>query len=184
MRTADMLPVAERLDSIGYHSLEVWGGATFDVCLRYLNEDPWERLRQLKKNIRRTPLQLMLRGQSLVGYQQYPDDVVEAFIAKAVENGISIFRFYDALNDIRNLETAIRSTKKAGAHVQAAMVYTVSPIHTIGHYVDLALQLAEMGADSICIKDTAGLLAPYQAYELVKTLKETFTCLFNCTAII
>ena len=114
----------------------------------------------------------MLRGQSLVGYQQYPDDVVEAFIAKAVENGISIFRFYDALNDIRNLETAIHSTKKAGAHVQAAMVYTVSPIHTIGHYVDLALQLAEMGADSICIKDTAGLLAPYQAYELVRTLKE------------
>lgn len=172
MRTADMLPIAERLDKIGYHSLEVWGGSTFDVCLRYLNEDPWERLRQLKKNIRQTPLQLMLRGQSLVGYQQYPDDVVEAFIAKAVENGISIFRFYDALNDIRNLDTAIRSTKKAGAHVQAAMVYTVSPIHTIGHYVDLALQLAEMGADSICVKDTAGLLAPYQAYELVKTLKE------------
>lgn len=172
MRTADMLPVAERLDKIGYHSLEVWGGSTFDVCLRYLNEDPWERLRQLKKNIHQTPLQLMLRGQSLVGYQQYPDDVVEAFIAKAVENGISIFRFYDALNDIRNLETAIHSTKKAGAHVQAAMVYTVSPIHTIEHYVDLALQLAEMGADSICIKDTAGLLAPYQAYELVRTLKE------------
>lgn len=172
MRTEDMLPVAERLDKIGYHSLEVWGGATFDVCLRYLNEDPWERLRQLKKNIRHTPLQMMLRGQSLVGYQQYPDDVVEAFIAKAVENGISIFRFYDALNDIRNLDTAIHSTKKAGAHVQAAMVYTVSPVHTIGHYVNLALQLAEMGADSICIKDTAGLLAPYQAYELVRALKE------------
>ncbi|NLI11991.1 acetyl-CoA carboxylase biotin carboxyl carrier protein [Pelotomaculum propionicicum] len=172
MRTSEMLPVADRLDKIGYHSLEVWGGSTFDVCLRYLNEDPWERLRQLKKNIKKTPLQLMLRGQSLVGYQQYPDDVVEAFITKAVENGISIFRFYDALNDIRNLDTAIHSTKKAGAHVQAAMVYTVSPIHTIQHYVDLALQLAEMGADSICIKDTAGLLAPYQAYELVRTLKK------------
>jgi oxaloacetate decarboxylase alpha subunit len=172
MRTADMLPIAEKLDSIGYHSLEVWGGATFDVGLRYLNEDPWERLRQLRKAVRHTPLQMMIRGQSLVGYQQYPDDVVEAFIAKSVENGINIIRIYDALNDIRNLETAIHSAKKAGAHVQAAMVYTVSPIHTNQHYIDLAQQLAEMGADSICIKDTAGLLAPYRAYDLVKSLKE------------
>ncbi len=172
MRTADMLPIAEKLDNIGYHSLEVWGGSTFDVCLRYLNEDPWDRLRQLKKIIRRTPLQMMIRGQSLVGYQQYPDDVVEAYIAKSVENGISIIRIYDALNDIRNLETAIHSAKKAGAHVQAAMVYTVSPIHTNQHYIDLARQLAELGADSICIKDTAGLLAPYRAYDLVKALKE------------
>ncbi|OQA07019.1 MAG: 2-oxoglutarate carboxylase large subunit [Firmicutes bacterium ADurb.Bin373] len=172
MRTADMLPIAEKLDNIGYHSLEVWGGNTFDVGLRYLNEDPWERLRQLKKMIRSTPLQMMIRGQSLVGYQQYPDDVVEAYIAKSVENGISIIRIYDALNDIRNLETAIHAAKKAGAHVQAAMVYTVSPIHTNRHYTDLARQLAEMGADSICIKDTAGLLAPYRAYELVKSLKE------------
>jgi len=172
MHTADMLPIAEKLDNIGYHSLEVWGGTTFDVGLRYLNEDPWDRLRQLKKVIHRTPLQMMIRGQSLVGYQQYPDDVVEAYIAKSVENGISIIRIYDALNDIRNLETAIRSAKKAGAHVQAAMVYTVSPIHTNEHYIDLARQLAEMGADSICIKDTAGLLAPYRAYDLVKALKE------------
>jgi oxaloacetate decarboxylase alpha subunit len=172
MRTADMLPIAEKLDNIGYHSLEIWGGATFDVCLRYLSEDPWDRLRQLKKIIRRTPLQMMIRGQSLVGYQQYPDDVVEAYIAKSVENGISIIRIYDALNDIRNLETAIHSAKKAGAHVQAAMVYTVSPIHTNQHYIDLARQLAELGADSICIKDTAGLLAPYRAYDLVKALKE------------
>ncbi|MCL6635091.1 MAG: acetyl-CoA carboxylase biotin carboxyl carrier protein [Peptococcaceae bacterium] len=172
MRTADMLPVAEKLDGVGYHSLEVWGGATFDVCLRYLNEDPWERLRLLKKHIRRTPLQMLLRGQSLVGYQHYPDDVVEAFIARAVANGIDIIRVFDALNDIRNLETSIRAARKAGAHVQAAIIYTVSPVHTCRHYLDLALQLAEMGADSICIKDMAGLLAPYQAYELVKLFKE------------
>lgn len=172
MRTADMLPIAEKLDNIGYHSLEVWGGHTFDVGLRYLNEDPWERLRKLKKLIRNTPLQMMIRGQSLVGYQQYPDDVVEAYISKSVENGINIIRIYDALNDTRNLETAIQAAKKAGAHVQAAMVYTVSPIHTNEHYTDLARELAEMGADSICIKDTAGLLAPYRAYELVKALKE------------
>ncbi len=172
MRTAEMLPIAEKLDSIGYHSLEVWGGNTFDVGLRYLNEDPWERLRQLKKIIRNTPLQMMIRGQSLVGYQQYPDDVVDAYITKSVENGISIIRVYDALNDIRNLETAIQSAKKAGAHVQTAMVYTVSPIHTNEHYTELARQLAQMGADSICIKDTAGLLDPYRAYELVKLLKE------------
>ncbi len=172
MRTEDMLPIADKLDQIGYHSLEVWGGSTFDVCLRYLNEDPWERLRLLKKHIQRTPLQMMIRGQSLVGYQQYPDDVVEAFINKAVENGINIIRLYDALNDVRNLEIAVQSSKKAGAHVQAAMVYTVSPIHTIQHYIELALQLAAMGADTICIKDTAGLLAPYQAFNLVKSLKE------------
>lgn len=175
MRTADMLPVAEKLDNIGYHSLEVWGGATFDVCLRYLNEDPWERLRLLKKHIRRTPLQMLLRGQSLVGYQHYPDDLVEAFIDKAVHNGISIIRIFDALNDIRNLDMAIRSSKKAGAHVQAAMVYAVSPIHSNQHYLELAHQLAEMGADSICIKDMAGLLAPYQAFNLVKLLKENLS---------
>jgi len=176
MRTADMLPIAEKLDNIGYHSLEVWGGATFDVCLRYLNEDPWERLRQLKKHIRKTPLQMLLRGQSLVGYRPYPDDVVESFITRAVENGINIIRIFDALNDIRNLETPMRSAKKAGAHVQAAIVYTVSPVHTNKrHYIDLALQLVEMGADSICIKDMAGLLAPYQAYDLVKLLKENLS---------
>ena len=173
MHTADMLPIAEKLDNIGYHSLEVWGGATFDVCLRYLNEDPWERLRQLKKHIRHTPLQMLLRGQSLVGYRPYPDDVVEAFITRAVDNGINIIRIFDALNDIRNLKTAMSSAKKAGAHVQAAIVYTVSPVHTNQqHYLDLALQLVEMGADSLCIKDMAGLLSPYQAYDLVKMLKE------------
>lgn len=176
MRTADMLPIAEKLDNIGYHSLEVWGGATFDVCLRYLNEDPWERLRLLKKHIQKTPLQMLLRGQSLVGYRPYPDDVVESFIDRAVDNGIDIIRIFDALNDIRNLETAVRSAKKAGAHVQAAIVYTVSPVHTNQrHYLEKALQLVELGADSVCIKDMAGLLAPYQAYELVKMLKENLS---------
>lgn len=172
MRTEDMLPVAGQLDQIGYHSLEVWGGATFDVCMRYLNEDPWERLRILKRVFKRTPLQMLLRGQSLVGYQHYPDDLVEAFVHKMVENGIDIIRVFDALNDIRNLETSIRAGKKAGAHVQAAVVYTISPVHTTEHYLQTAVELAQMGADSICIKDMAGLLAPYKAYELVKLFKE------------
>jgi len=180
MSTADMLPIADKLDNIGYHSLEVWGGVTFDVCLRYLNEDPWERLRLLKKQICSTPLQMLLRGQSLVGYQSYPDDVVECFIEKAVENGINIIRVFDALNDIRNLKTAVAAAKKAGAHVQAAMVYTISPVHTNRHYLELALQLIEMGADSICIKDMAGLLAPYQAYDLVKLLKENIELPLQC----
>jgi oxaloacetate decarboxylase alpha subunit len=172
MRTGDMLPVVEKLDAVGYHSLEVWGGATFDVCLRYLGEDPWERLRALKRLIKRTPLQMLLRGQSLVGYQHYPDDVVEAFVFKMVENGIDIIRIFDALNDIRNMETAIRAGKRAGAHVQASVVYTISPVHTTEHYLETAERLAEMGADSICVKDMAGLLTPYQAYDLIKKLKE------------
>lgn len=172
MRTDDMLPIAEKLDQVGYHSLEVWGGATFDVCLRFLNEDPWDRLRQLKKIIRKTPLQMLLRGQSLVGYTHYPDDVVERFVAKAVENGIDIIRIFDALNDIRNLEVPIKVAKKEGAHVQAAVVYTISPVHTMEHYLETARKLEEMGADSICIKDMAGLLSPYIAYDLVKLFKK------------
>lgn len=172
MRTSDMLPVLEQLDTVGYHSLEVWGGATFDVCLRYLNEDPWERLRVIKRKVKRTPLQMLLRGQSVVGYQHYPDDVVTAFVHKMVENGIDIIRVFDALNDIRNLTTAVRAGREAGAHVQAAVVYTISPVHTTEHYLETALQLAEMGAHSICIKDMAGLLAPYAAYDLVKLFKE------------
>lgn len=180
MSTADMLPITDKLDRIGYHSLEVWGGVTFDVCLRYLNEDPWERLRLLKKQIRHTPLQMLLRGQSLVGYQSYPDDVVECFVEKAVENGINIIRVFDALNDVRNLRTTVTAAKKAGAHVQAAMVYTISPIHTNHHYLELAQQLVAMGADSICIKDMAGLLAPYQAYDLVKLLKENIELPLQC----
>lgn len=172
MRTEDMLPIAVHLDNAGYHSLEVWGGSTFDVCLRYLNECPWERLRALKKVVKNTPLQMLLRGQTLVGYHHYTNDVVEAFINKAVENGIDIIRIYDALNDLRNLETSVRSSKKAGAHVQAAIVYSISPVHTTHYYVEFAAKLADLGADSICIKDMAGLLTPHKAYELVKLLKE------------
>lgn len=172
MRTDDMLPIVELMDDIGFHSLEVWGGATFDVCLRFLGEDPWERLRKLKRLVKRTPLQMLLRGQSLVGYQHYPDDVVEAFVAKSVENGIDIIRVFDALNDIRNFEMPIKAGKKAGAHIQAAVVYTISPVHTTEYYLETAAALAEMGADSICIKDMAGLLAPYTAYELVSLIKK------------
>ncbi|GAV25664.1 acetyl-CoA carboxylase [Carboxydothermus islandicus] len=172
MRTEHMLPILEKLDQVGYHSLEVWGGATFDVCLRYLKEDPWERLRAIKKLVKKTPLQMLLRGQSLVGYQHYPDDVVERFVFKAVENGIDIIRIFDALNDIRNMEVPIKAAKAAGAHVQAAVVYTISPVHTLEHYVETAKRLVEMGADSICIKDMAGLCTPYHAYELVAALKK------------
>lgn len=171
MKTADMLPIIEKIDAIGYHALEVWGGATFDVCLRYLQEDPWERLRLLKKQAKNTPLQMLLRGQSLVGYAHYPDDIVEAFVRTMVKNGIDIVRVFDALNDIRNMETSIRVAREAGAHVQAAVVYTISPVHTTEHYLQTALELAEMGIDSIAIKDMAGLLTPYKAYELVCLFK-------------
>ncbi|WP_258359217.1 acetyl-CoA carboxylase biotin carboxyl carrier protein [Moorella sulfitireducens (nom. illeg.)] len=172
MATADMLPIIEKIDSVGYHSLEVWGGATFDVCMRFLDEDPWERLRTLKRYARKTPLQMLLRAQSLVGYQLYPDDVVRAFIARAVANGIDIIRIFDALNDLRNMEVPIEAAKKEGAHVQGTVVYTISPVHTTEHYLQTALELESMGVDSICIKDMAGLLAPFEAYELVKLFKE------------
>ncbi|MDD3268449.1 MAG: acetyl-CoA carboxylase biotin carboxyl carrier protein [Syntrophomonadaceae bacterium] len=172
MTTDDMIPILGNLDDVGYHSLEVWGGATFDVCIRYLNEDPWERLRIIRQYAKKTKLQMLLRGQSLVGYTHYPDDLVEKFVEKAAENGIDIFRVFDALNDIRNLETCMRAVKQSGKHVQACVVYTVSPVHSMQHFVDTALRLKDMGADSICIKDMAGLLAPYASYELVSTLKE------------
>lgn len=173
MTTEEMLPIAEKLDKVGYHSLEVWGGATFDACLRFLNEDPWERLRELKKRIKNTPLQMLLRGQNLVGYRHYPDDIVEKFIEKAVANGIDIIRIFDALNDVRNLEVAIKATKRVGAHAQGTLIYTISPVHTIDHYIRVAKELVELGVDSICIKDMSGILSPYVAYELVKRLKET-----------
>ncbi len=172
MRTEDMLPIAAKLDAVGYHSLEVWGGATFDVCLRYLHEDPWERLRQMRQAVRHTKLQMLLRGQNLVGYKHYPDDVLERFVAKARENGIDIFRVFDALNDIRNMQAAMAAAKASGAHVQASVVYTVSPVHTAEHFVETARRLADLGADSICIKDMAGLLTPYIAYDLVRRIKE------------
>ncbi len=171
MRTADMLPVLADLDNAGYHSLEVWGGATFDVCMRYLDEDPWERLRTIKKHVTRTPLQMLLRGQALVGYQHYPDDVVRAFVRKAVESGIDIIRIFDALNDVRNMEMPMEAAREAGAHVQASVVYTISPVHTTEHYLETALRLEGMGADSICIKDMAGLLTPFKAKELVSRFK-------------
>ena len=172
MRTESMLPIAEKIDQVGFHSLEVWGGATFDVCIRYLNEDPWERLRQLKKHIKKTPLQMLLRGQNLVGYRNYPDDVVEKFVEKAAENGIDIFRVFDALNDTRNLETAIKTVKKVKKHVQGTICYTISPVHTIKYYLKVAENLVSLNCDSICIKDMAGMLSPKEAYNLVSALKK------------
>lgn len=172
MTTPEMLAVAEDLDKVGYHSLEVWGGATFDSCIRFLNEDPWDRLRQLRKVMKNSKLQMLLRGQNLLGYSHYADDVVERFVAKSIENGIDIVRIFDALNDVRNLETAMKATKKYNGHAQATVVYTISPVHNIDHYVKTAKRLVDLGADSICLKDMAGLLKPYEAYELVKALKE------------
>jgi oxaloacetate decarboxylase alpha subunit len=171
MRLEDMLPIIDKMDRVGFHSFEVWGGATFDSCLRFLGEDPWERLRALRRAFKNSRLQMLLRGQNLVGYRHYPDDVVEAFVRKAVSNGLDIIRIFDALNDTRNMRKAIEVTKEAGAHVQATVVYTTSPIHTVDHFVEVARELAAMGADSICVKDMAGILDPYTAYTLVGRLK-------------
>jgi oxaloacetate decarboxylase alpha subunit len=171
MKTEEMMAVAEAIDEIGYHSLEAWGGATFDSCLRFLNEDPWVRLRRLKAVIRKTPLQMLLRGQNILGYRHYPDEVVREFCHRAVENGIGIIRIFDAVNDLRNMEVAIKASKEAGAHVQGTVVYTISPVHDIAAYVKLAQELKELGVDSICIKDMAGLLKPYVAEELITKLK-------------
>jgi oxaloacetate decarboxylase alpha subunit len=173
MRLEDMLPACEVLDSIGYYSLECWGGATFDSCMRFLNEDPWERLRALRKALPHTKLQMLFRGQNILGYKHYADDVVDAFCAKSIENGIDIIRIFDALNDVRNLEQAIKSTKKYGGEVEATLSYTISPIHDEAYFVKLAKELEQMGADAICIKDMANLLLPMDAYSLVKKLKET-----------
>ncbi|MEM2975661.1 MAG: oxaloacetate decarboxylase subunit alpha [Candidatus Bathyarchaeia archaeon] len=172
MRTESMLSIAEKIDQVGFFSLEVWGGATFDVCIRYLGENPWERLRTLKRSIRKTPLQMLLRGQNLVGYRNYPDDVVVKFVEKAYENGVDVFRVFDALNDVRNLETAIKTVKKVGAHAQGTVCYTISPVHTVEYYVNVAKSLAELDCDSICIKDMAGMLAPTDAYTLVSAFKK------------
>lgn len=174
MHTSQMLPVLEALDEVGYHSLECWGGATFDASMRFLNENPWERLRLLKKHIKKTPLQMLLRGQNILGYKHYADDVVYEFINRAVDNGIDIIRVFDALNDTRNLEKSIQVAKAANVHVQGAFVYTISPIHTTANFLQVAKELVEMGVDSLCIKDMSGLLAPFDAYDLVKALKENF----------
>lgn len=173
MTTEEMLPALEALDKIGYNALEAWGGATFDACLRFLNEDPWERLRKTRAKVKNTKLQMLFRGQNILGYKHYGDDVVEYFVQKSIANGIDIIRIFDALNDTRNLKTAINATKKEGGHVQAAISYTISPVHTTESFVKMAKELENMGADSICIKDMAGLLVPYTAYDLVKALKES-----------
>ena len=171
MTTEEMLGALELLDNVGYHSLEAWGGATFDSCLRFLNEDPWQRLRTIRDHVKNTRLQMLFRGQNILGYRHYADDVVEYFVQKSVANGINIIRIFDALNDARNLRTAIRATKREGGHVQAAFSYTTSPYHTNEAFAAYAKELEEMGADSICIKDMSGLLKPYDAYQLVKALK-------------
>ena len=173
MTTEEMLPILKTLDEVGYHSLEAWGGATFDSCLRFLDEDPWERLRKIRAEIKNTKLQMLFRGQNILGYRHYSDDVVEYFVRKSIENGIDILRIFDALNDARNLETAINATKKENGHVQAAISYTTGPVYDTEYFTNYAKTLEGMGADSICIKDMAGLLKPYDAYELVKALKES-----------
>ena len=171
MTTEEMLPALPLMDKAGYHALEVWGGATFDACLRFLNEDPWERLRKIRAAAPNSKLQMLFRGQNVLGYRHYADDVVEYFVQKSIANGIDIIRIFDALNDVRNLQTAINATKKEGGHVQAAISYTISPVHNNEFFVKLAKQYADCGADSICIKDMAGLLTPYNAYDLVKQIK-------------
>ncbi len=172
MRLEDMLPACEVLDSIGYWSIECWGGATFDSCMRFLNEDPWERLRKLRKALPNTKLQMLLRGQNLLGYRHYADDMVDAFCRKSIENGIDVVRIFDALNDVRNMEASIKAVKKYGGMVEAAMSYTTSPVHSEEYFVEKAIVLEQMGADTICIKDMANLLLPADAYSLVKKLKE------------
>ncbi|MCP5409424.1 MAG: sodium-extruding oxaloacetate decarboxylase subunit alpha [Chromatiaceae bacterium] len=172
MRIDDMLPIAAKLDQVGFWSLETWGGATFDACIRFLGEDPWERLRRLKAAMPNTPMQMLFRGQNILGYRHYADDVVKAFVERAAVNGMDIFRIFDAMNDVRNLETAIKATIAVGKHAQGTLSYTVSPVHSLQYWLDMAKQLEELGCHSICIKDMAGLLKPYTAFELVARLKE------------
>ncbi|NLY53327.1 MAG: oxaloacetate decarboxylase subunit alpha [Firmicutes bacterium] len=172
MKTEDMFPVLEMLDQVGFAAIEMWGGATFDSCLRYLNEDPWNRLRLLRKMLPNTKLQMLLRGQNLVGYRHYADDVVTEFVKRTVDNGMDIIRVFDGLNDIRNMELPMRVAKEAGAHVQGTMVYSISPVHNLDSYVKFVKELLDVGIDSLCIKDMAGILTPYEAYNLVKRLKE------------
>lgn len=171
MPIEDMIPILETMDQAGYFAMEVWGGATFDSCLRFLNEDPWERLRTIRKHVKNTKLSMLLRGQNLLGYRNYADDVVERFVTKAVENGIDIIRIFDALNDVRNLKTALKAVKAAGGHAQLAVSYTTSPVHTVSYYVNLVQEMEQLGADSICIKDMAGVLTPKAIHDLVSQIK-------------
>jgi pyruvate carboxylase subunit B len=179
MRTRDMLPIAEKMDQVGFFSLETWGGATFDTCIRYLNEDPWERLRALKKAMPNTPMQMLLRGQNLVGYRHYADDIVDRFVEKAATNGVDIFRIFDAVNDIRNMERSIKAAKKMEKHVQGGISYTISPVHSNEQFAQFAVQLAELGCDSICIKDMAGLITPQNAHDLIRILKKEVSLPIN-----
>jgi pyruvate carboxylase subunit B len=172
MRTRDMLPIAEKMDQVGFYSLETWGGATFDTCIRYLNEDPWERLRALKNAMPNTPMQMLLRGQNLVGYRHYADDIVDKFVEKSAINGVDIFRIFDAVNDIRNMERSIKAAKKMEKHVQGGISYTISPVHNNDLFAQFAVKLAELGCDSICIKDMAGLITPKNAYDLIRAVKK------------
>lgn len=174
MRTEDMVPILPKMDSVGFHSLEVWGGATFDACLRFLNENPWDRLRIIKSYAHKTPLQMLLRGQNLVGYRHYSDDIVQHFVKAAARNGVDIFRVFDALNDTRNMRASIEAVKETGAHAQGAVVYTISPVHTLEHYVETARELVDMGVDSLCIKDMAALLSPYRTARLVGRFRKEF----------
>ena len=173
MPTSDMMPILQTLDQAGYHALEMWGGATFDSCIRFLEEDPWERLRNIRAKVKNTKLQMLLRSQNLLGYKNYSDDVVRAFVEKSIENGIDIIRVFDALNDVRNLTTSILTAKEAGGHCQTAISYTTSDIHTIDYFVKLSKEMAQVGADSICIKDMAGVLTPYTGFELVSRIKDS-----------
>ncbi|WP_273062547.1 pyruvate carboxylase subunit B [Colibacter massiliensis] len=176
MRINQMIPVLEAMDEVGYHAVECWGGATFDSCMRFLDEDPWERLRTLKRYVKKTPLQMLFRGQNILGYRHYADDMVYEFVNRAVDNGIDIIRVFDALNDSRNLESAVKAAKETkSVHIQGAMVYTISPIHTLESFTKGAVELQEMGVDSLCIKDMSGLLAPYDAYNLIRMLKKHLT---------
>ena len=173
LRLDDMLPIAAKIDQVGYWSVETWGGATFDACIRFLGEDPWERIRKLKEAMPNTPQQMLFRGQNILGYRHYADDVVDKFVERAAVNGVDVFRVFDAMNDPRNLECAIKAVRKQDKHAQGTISYTVSPVHTLERWLDLARQIESMGADSICIKDMAGLLKPYDGYELVTQLKNT-----------
>ena len=172
MKTEDMLPILEKMDSVGFYSMEVWGGATFDSCLRYLNEDPWDRLDEIRKRVKNTKLQMLLRGQNILGYKHYPDDILQKFVEKTVEHGIDILRIFDALNDVRNMQKAIEFTKKAGGIAEGTVVYTISPVHDIKHYIKTAKELVEIGCDQICLKDMAGILKPYLARDLIKQMKK------------
>jgi oxaloacetate decarboxylase alpha subunit len=171
MTLDEMLPILETMDGVGYHALEVWGGATFDACIRFLNEDPWERLRAIRGRVKKTKLQMLLRGQNLLGYRHYADDMVDEFVKKSIENGIDIIRIFDAFNDTRNLESAVRACKKHGGHAQGCVSYTLSPVHTNEMFIKLGKEIEQMGADSFCIKDMAGLLDPYNTYKLIQDLK-------------